>query len=246
MNRRETIVFCLAVGFGILYLRQFVEYPKEVVLFMKSLMMMVEELISAFGLLALADFINRIPFRILIFLFSLAQILFGSILVLGLQNRVNQGVMTILKNPGKVIKWGMILFICCFLCFLIFAYSIIGAPFGLFIFACCFICSSLGGIPLAIYVGYMVQERLQVPGYTFTYYILGSFIVMAAQSVYGIGSAFTLFILPVLSIGTFFVMVVNRHYFKLLYEVEFCETRKKEAFDRNKIREIIKKGLEDE
>lgn len=242
----ETFLVCFVVTAGIVYLRLIANYPAEVILIIDGMLGMVEAVIVAFGLSYFIEYIQSIPPFVILLVTSGIQVLFGLLFMRIFKNFMEQGSILILKKSSDVIKSGLVIYVCCGVVIAIFMYSIVGMPVAVFVGISAHIVSSVGRIPMAIYTGYVVEGLLGVKGHTYTYYLFGSFILMLCESVFGVGIAFLFFIIPVISLGVVFTMWINRYVLRIHYDTEFLSKTVKENFDRDKIRDIINKGFDNE
>lgn len=239
----ETFFIYIVVIIGILLLRVFGNYPEQVILFFHSTIAVCEEVVKAAGLTKIVQFFSSFPIGFLILIGGCVQITIGLIVLLIFKGSMEQGTMILLKQPFDAIKAGLCLYFLIVSIVFIFTYSVIGIPFSVTLIGLNHLFIFLGSIPLSIFLGYLLAERLNISGYTIIYYFIGSFIKLLCESIYTLGGAFIFFIFPVLSMGTLFLLIVNRNIYKISYAVKFRTKAKEEPFDRKKIRDIITKGL---
>ncbi len=228
---------------GILFLRLIADYPTDIIDFSTGIVIIFEKIMIALGLQNFIIIMSRIPLIALVFASGIFKIVIGLILLFIFKSTAEQGTMIIIKKPIKVIAIGNIVYILELILFFIFTLSVIGLPIAVIIGILGYITSFLGCIPLAMFFGYNICQILNVSGYTYMYYMIGSFFMVLCQSVYAIGVAFSMYVFPVLSIGIFIILLLNRFVFKMSYKIEFNTKREKEPFDRKKIKDIITKGL---
>lgn len=177
----------------------------------------------------------------LIFIFTLVQMIIGLLFLTIFRQSVTQGTDLMTKKPTEVIKSGIVLY-CFFVSTIaVFVYSIIGIPIAaiLFVLLNFFIC--IGGVPLAIYIGRLVEDWIGIQAKMPVHYLLGSFIMMVCESVFGVGNAFLFFIFPVLSLGEAFLFFAECIFRRPAWKGNRI-TKEELAFDREKMRDIIKKG----
>ena len=237
------IVIYTAVITGILFLRLSADYSNDIINFSEGTVIIAQKILIALGLEEVIKFLLEIPVFTLICASGIFHIVIGLFVLKIFKNRVEQGAMIMIKKPSKVIALGNFVYLLGIILFFVFAISIIGLPIAFIIGLIIHIAVFLGKISLAVFFGYNICQILKVSGYTYMYYMIGSFFIILCQSVYTIGVAFALYVFPVLSIGSFIITIMNRFVFKMSYKVEFETTRQKQKFDRKKIRDIITKGL---
>lgn len=238
----EFFLVCAVLAIGILFLRLTAEYPDGLVTLAGNMTEMLWGLIDALGLASLLNKLSLIPPFVLIIIGGLIQIVLGLFVLSICKDTMEQGAMLVLKKGGELLQYGMTLYL--FVCSLlfIFIYSVIGAPFGILIILLLHIASFFGGIPLAIYIGYMTEELLGIRGRTVTYFLLGRFIMVLCESIFGVGTAFLLFVFPVCSLGSVFLLFLYRKVLRIRFPVCFPKGPGKESFDRGRIRDIIGRG----
>lgn len=242
----EFAAISILISAGIVYLRLIADYPPVFIEITNNVIKVVGEMISALGLFEVVLFFQNIPGVVMLFVMSVFQILFGLLLIWWFRHFMEQGVMILVKKPVDVVKAGLSLYLGCVATMFVFLYSIVGIPFSFGILFFMNIVSSIGFIPLAVYIGWLVGEKIKYRRQIQVYYMIGCFVMMVCESVFGVGIAFLFFIFPVLSIGTAYYMFLDRFYIRISIPVEFSQNAEKESFDREKIRNIIKKGCENE
>ncbi len=146
--------------------------------------------------------------------------------------------MILLKKTSDVLKTGICLYVMLFAVILVFVYSIVGLPIGAVLFLFRHIAIIFGRIPIAIFLGYLLLQQFQIKGETYLYYMIGSFVMLLFENVYLIGSAFLLFVFPVVALGVDVLLIVYYFIYKCSFTIEWQQQKQK--FDRNKIRNIIK------
>ncbi len=232
-----------AIVAGILFLRLIADYPTDIIDFSAGIVIIFEKIMIALGIEDIILIISKIPLVALVFASGIFKVVIGLILLFIFKNTAEQGTMIMIKKPIKVIAIGNVVYILGLILFFIFTVSVIGLPVAIIIGILGYIISFLGGISLAIFLGYNICNMLNVSGYTYMYYMIGSFFMVLCQSVYAIGVAFSMYVFPVISIGSFIILLLNKFVFKMSYKIEFNTKREKEPFDRKKIKDIITKGL---
>ncbi|OUQ58704.1 hypothetical protein B5E58_05840 [Tyzzerella sp. An114] len=237
------IIIYAALVAGILFLRLIADYPSGIVNFSEGIVIIAERIVIALGLEEIVLTLGKFPGMALIFVSGIFQVVIGLILLFIFKNKAEQGTMIIIKKPVKVIGFGNVIYILALALFFLFTISVVGIPVALIIGTIIYIISFIGSVPLAIFFGYNICQALNVSGYTYIYYMMGSFFMVLCKSIYAVGGAFTFYIFPVLSIGIVAIMILNRFIFKMSYKIEFPTKRDNERFDRKKIKDIITKGL---
>lgn len=243
-KKYESLIFCLIISVGIISLRLIASYPSEITNFTSHLVETVNSTIDVLGLSKLLNFMQNIPVWAAIIINGFANIFIGIVFLLIFKKSVKQGSMVILNSIGSVIFYGLIIYLLGLSVVLIFAYSVIGIPISAFMVFSSGIVVYIGNISVAVYVGYIIQEKLSIKGGTVIYYLFGSFVMIICKSVYAFGAAFIFFIFPVLAIGTVFVTFINKYFLNISYKIEYDNDKKNKKFDRKKIRDIITKGLD--
>lgn len=241
----ETIGICFIVSAGIVYLRLNADYPEMIVSIIGHVIKMAEELITALGLFEIVQFFQKIPVIAIILILSIIQILLGLIFLAVFRRPMEQGTMILAKRLTEVIKFGLTLYFCFFTTSLLFLYSIIGIPLAAAIIIVMNGIISIGNVPVAIYLGWLVGEWIGIRKRISIFYLLGSFMMMICESVFGVGNAFLFFVFPVLALGTSFLLFLDRCINGMRFPFDSHKEGKKSSFDRNKIKQIIEKGLEE-
>ena len=220
--------------------RLFSNYPKEISLFVESVIVVVERIIIALGISEFIFLFQKIPFLYVIIFFDIVYCLIGTIFIIFFKEGIEQGVMSIVKSPFSVIKTGNISYFMIFSITFIFIISVIGIPIALLIFLIIVLLLFWGSLSLTVYLGYNICQYLKSKKNIYIYFLIGSVVRASCKVLYAFGLAFALYIFPVFSLGVVCVTFYNKFILKMSYKVELYD---KDKFDRNKIKDIIKKGL---
>lgn len=242
-KRWEGFLIYVVVIVATLSLRLVTDYPDKVIFLVRSMIDLFMRISEFLGLIWIVAFVQTIPVKMILFLVEAVQMSIGFVLLLLLKRHMEQGAMILIENHGLVMKAGSTLYGMLLALLFVFTYSVIGIPVGAVLLLCGHIVVSIGKIPLAIFFGYLLMERLSIYGYTILYYFVGSFIMFFCESVYAVGGAFLFFVFPVLALGTFFTLILERIFYKMSYPIKFRTKASQEPFDRKKIRDIITEGL---
>lgn len=240
----ESFFIYIIIILGILLLRLTGNYPSQLISLSQGMVLIGEKIIESFGLIELVAILNFIPLKVFILIGGIIQITIGLIILLIFKKHMEQGTMILIKQPVDTIKTGLCLYSLIAAIFFVFAYSVIGIPISIAVIIISHLIVLLGSIPISIFLGYLLAERLNMSGYTVIYYFIGSFIRLLCESIYTLSGAFLFFIFPVLSIGTFFFIIVNEKFYKIHYKVIFKTKAKEVPFNKKKIKDIITKGFE--
>lgn len=241
----ESFFIYIIIILGILLLRLAGNYPSQLILLSQGMVLIGEKIIESFGLTDLLEIFHVIPLKVFIFIGGIIQMTIGLIILLISKKHMEQGTMILLKQPIDTIKTGLCLYFLIAAIFFVFAYSVIGIPISIIIILISHFIVLIGNIPLSIFLGYLFAEKLNISGYTIIYYFIGSFVRLLCESIYTLSGAFLFFIFPVLSIGTFFFMIVNQKFYKLYHTVIFKTKAKETNFNKKKMKNIITKGLKE-
>lgn len=243
MKKLDWFLLYITIVIGITWLRISRGYPEELVLFLNSFVDLAENIINYFGLTKLFIILKNIPPKYLLFLMGCGQIAVGFLLLYLFRPTCEQGAMLLIKKSNAVLKMGIMLDIMTALVIAIFIYSIVGLPGAAVIMLFKHVAVCFGKIPIAIFLGYMLlqqfQQQFKMEGEIYLYYIIGCFIMMLFETVYLIDGVFLFFVFPVFALGVDIMLLIYYFVYQCRIPVEIGQKTKK--FDRNKIRDIIKK-----
>lgn len=240
IKRFNSFLMFIGIITILLSLRLFSNYPKEISLFVESVIVVVEKIIIALGISEFIFLFQKIPFLYVIIFFDIACFLIGVIFITFFKKGIEQGAMSIVKSPFSVIKTGNILYFMIFSVVFIFIISVIGIPIALLIFLITILFLFWGNLCLSVYLGYNICQYLKSKKNIYIYFLIGSIVKVSCKVLYAFGLAFVLYIFPVFSLGIVCVTFYNKFILKMSYKIELYG---KDKFDRNKIKDIIKKGL---
>ena len=239
----ENFLICFMVCIGILSLRFVSDYPEEIILCAEGLISIAVEIVRSLGLLAFAEKLSQLSMWVIVLTVGAFRILIGVLLLRIFRQGMQQGGMVLVKDPNGVIKSGLWITILLFLVTALFFYSIVGIPIGVLLLLTGSLMVFIGRIPLALYIGYHGELLLKIkPKGLYVHYFFGCFIMMLCESLYAFGLAFSLFVIPVLSVGIVFHMAINKIFYKTHFHSIF-EKNFEKPFDRGRMRNIITKGI---
>lgn len=239
-EKARIFLLCTMVTLAILFLRVVAEYPPALILSVQRLRHLAESFLKAFGLFEFVQWAAKIPFLGFVLLLAVLQLLLGLLFLRIFQQGAEQGAYIIAKKGESVTRMGILLYFMDFILILVFLYSVIGAFFGFFLFAVTIAVSFFGSISLSLFIGFQVAERLHIQGHTTLYFLLGRFLMVLCESIFGVGSAFLFFVFPAVSLGAAVMLFLYRKVWKCELPSLFQKEFQKESFDREKIRDIIK------
>lgn len=237
----ENFAVYAVVIIGTLMLRFVGDYPDALVGFLESNVMLAVKIANYFGLGEAVNILRNIPSKALLLLLGILHMAAGFCALKIKKSQMEQGAMLLLDELPQVIKAGITLYGMLAALFAVCIYSVVGIPLGALLIFITEIIIVLGRIPLAIFFGYLLMERLSVAGYTYLYFFIGGFFMLICESVYGVGGAFLFFVFPVLAMGTLFTLFIYRRCLRVSLTVRFQTGISNEKFDRNKLRDIITK-----
>lgn len=238
-KKLENFAVYSAIIVGTLMLRFVGDYPDGLVEFLKSNVYLAVKIADYFGLVNVVNILINIPSKVLLLLLGILHMVAGFCALKMKKSQMEQGVMLLLDELPQVVKSGIVLYGMLLALLVISIYSVVGIPFAAFLLSVTEIIIILGRIPLAIFFGYLLMERLSVAGYTYLYFFIGGFFMLLCETVYGVGGAFLFFVFPVLAMGALFTLLLYRCGYRVSLPVRFPTSASSEKFDRNKIRDII-------
>ncbi len=241
----ENFLLCLIICIGIISLRLVADYPRELIFISQNIMEMFKVIIQALGISSYVQYLADLPDTLLLIAGAGGQLIIGLLFLFLFKRQSEQGAMVLIRHYGKVISSGLVLYFGIAAIVGMHIYSVVGIPFSIASSFIVMLLVQFGRISLAIFIGYVFEGVLRISGYTLIYYLIGNFIMILSESVFGIGGAFIFFVYPVLSLGTVFLLFVYRRVLKISLPVTFKTRHGEESFDRDKIRDIIKEGLDD-
>lgn len=240
MRKSDWFLLYITIVIGITCLRLSNGYPLELVQFLNGFVELAENMIAYFGLTKLYLILQHIPSKWILLLAGGFEFAIGFFILFLFRPQWEQGTMLLLKKGCSVIKAGITLYLMLFAVISIFIYSVIGLPIGALFMILQHIAISLGDIPIAIFLGYLLLQQFQIKGEIYLYYMIGTFVMLLFKNVSLIGGAFLFFIFPVLALGVDMLLLIYHFVYKCRLPVEF---QKENKFHRDKIRDIIKKDL---
>ncbi len=241
MKKIDWFLLYVTIVIGITCLRLSNGYPLELVQFLNGFVELAENMITYFGLTKIYQILQQIPIKWILLLTEGFEFAVGFLILFLFRPQWEQGTMLLLKKGGMVIKTGIALYVMLFAIICIFIYSVVGLPIGTLFLLVQHIAISLGYIPIAVFFGYLLLQQFQIKGEIYLYYMIGTFVMLLFKNVSLIGGAFLFFVFPVLALGVDMLLFIYHFIYQCSFPVEFQEEKK---FNRDKIRDIIKKDME--
>ena len=244
-NKRRLlhIAGCLAVCGFILSLRHAFVFPKEVVSVSSAVFEDIAGVIVAFRLVDVVRTVEHIPWAVFTFSFCVISFAIGYLILKAKSKTMKIGSAIFSEELAKVIKRGLFIYIMRAILIFVFVYSVVGIPVAVTIIILTKIVDIVGMVPVAVNIGASIQEAVNGNDRRMEYnYIIGAIAVLISANVYAVGCALILFIFPVLSFGTISCMIEKKLFCMPIDTSDF--ENKKDKFDKNKIRDIITKGLD--
>ena len=232
-----------AVGLTILFILRNIVYPQAV----------VEICHSVFdygtGILGVFSRFNSIlkAWSVYGLLFKMAVILagigIGALVTVVFQRGISEGAAGVYYNVGKVIRCGLGFMVLTTILVMMFISSVVGIFLAGLLVIMSAVFTLLGSIPFFVALGGYLQ-KLYNGNYrnTTVNFVIGFLAVCLCSSIYGFAGPTMLFFYPVMSIGSFLVLIRN-FIMHIHYDADIAGFEK-ERFDRNKIRDIITKDIE--
>lgn len=237
------IVICLAACGLILSFRHAVILPENFVTVSNAVFNDIASVIVAFKIVDVISAVENIPWSLLMFSFSLVSLGIGYLVLKFNTKRMKIGSAIFSAELVKVVKWGLFIYLMRAILIFVFVYSVVGIPVAIVFIAATKIVDIVGMVPVAINIGTSIQEIINGNDRRIEYnYIIGAIAMLMSANVYAVGCALFLFVFPVLSFGTISCMIEKRVFCVPVNTSEFESEKKR--FDRNKIRDIITKGLD--
>lgn len=237
------IVGCLAVCGFILSLRHAFVFPKEIVSVSSAIFDDITGVIVAFRLMDVVRAVEHIPWAVFTFSFCVISFAIGYLILKAKPKAMKTGSAIFSAEIAKVIKRGLFIYFMRAVLVFVFVYSVVGIPIAVAIIILTKIVDIVGMVPVAVNIGASIQEAINGNDRRMEYnYIIGAIAMLISANVYAVGCALILFIFPVLSFGTISCMIEKRVFCMPIDTSEF--ENKKDKFDKNKIRDIITKGLD--
>jgi len=219
-------------------------YPEFLISASTSVMDFVEYLMEALNVSGIIKTLGSLPLVLLLGGYLFLRYIFGTIIMFVLKPDMEQGAMTLVNTPIKVIKYGIVIYLSVDVFLFLLLISVIGAPFAVIVFFATRLLLLFGYVPLAIFVGYALEDVLKIKGYTSLYYFLGAFVCSLCCFVPVLGRAFLFFVFPVLSYGSLYVLMFNKCKIKHSHKVAFHSSASHKNFKKNKIFSIIVKNVD--
>ncbi len=244
LKKWDGIFIYITLIIGTLLLRLVGDYPDQVYSLARGFSDCAASIAQYFNLTDIMIALHNIPAKLVITILGGLQILIGFLVLCVFRNQMEQGAMILLKEWGNVLKSGLACYFMLGAIIGIFIYSLVGISVGATTILISQTLIFIGRIPLSIFLGYLLMERISISkGYTILYFFIGGFVMLFFECVYAIGGAFIFFVFPVFALGTLYCMIVNRYVFHISYGVDFSSKMGKKPFDRKKIKDIITKEL---
>ncbi|MPN11393.1 hypothetical protein SDC9_158694 [bioreactor metagenome] len=219
-------------------------YPEFLISASAGVMNFAEYLIQAFNIGDIIKSLKSVPAWLLLGGYLFLRSLFGALMMFVLKPDMEQGAMTLVNTPMKVIKYGIMIYLSVDVFLFLLLISVIGAPFAVAVFLATRLLLLFGYVPLSIFVGYALEDVLKIKGYTSLYYFLGAFVCFLCCFVPILGRAFLFFVFPVLSYGSLYVLMVNKYKIKHSHKVVFHSSASHRSFKKKKILSIIVKDVD--
>ena len=231
----------MLIGIGIVYLRLFSSYPDSMVYLIKGIMALVNYYLEALNVTFLTSLFASVSSHKIIFIAVLLHIIIGGLILSVFEEKYRKSINILLSNICRVIRWGFILYVLLGMSFLILLFSVAGSAGAAIIAVLLTATTLIGGVSVAVAIGYNVKKMLNIRANLLIMYMLGEFVMAICTSVSVLAGAVVLFILPVLSLGTAWCYIMD----KCIYKAPISAFRDNEKhFDRDRMREIITEGID--
>ncbi|MGE4214924.1 MAG: hypothetical protein AB7E42_09125 [Anaerotignaceae bacterium] len=236
------IVVCLVVCGFILSLRHAFIFPEEIVSVSRAIFDDITGVIVAFRLMDIVRALENIPWSVITSSFCFISFGIGYLILKSKPKTMKIGSAIFSEELVKVIKRGLFIYLMRAMLIFVFIYSVVGIPVAVAIIFITKIVDIVGMVPVAVNIGSSIQETINGNDRRIEYnYIIGAIAMLISSNVYAVGCALFLFVFPVLSFGTVSCMIEKKVFCMPIDTSEF--EKKKDKFDKNKIRDIITKGL---
>lgn len=176
----------------------------------------------------------------------LIDFIIGIITISVAKNLVSQGAVSIYRDTKRIFIFGLISFILVFILLVLFFTSLVGFPIGALIFILMYIILLICKPSLQICIGYFIEARFKLNWHIYLDYLLGVIIIEAICFIPYIGQIFLLVIVPMISIGIFINIFLNKYIYKKYYPIPFKQGISERKYDRENIKEVVKRGLKNE
>lgn len=228
-------IYAMIIG-GILSIRLLVVYPPYILSLAESFLKMGQGIVEYLEMTDVVSILQQIPVKVVFALMGVFHVFLGLLLFFLGRKKLAGGVVLLAEETIDVIKKGLVLYGMLFILCSVFVYSLVLMPLAILMLLLAHFIVLIGKIPLAIYFGRLVVEKLQMQRGTILCYGIGAMMMLLCESAYAIGGAFVFFIFPVLALGVLVKLVLNHGIHADSHSL--CK-EKEEDFDRKKIREII-------
>lgn len=240
----ELFMFCILIGIGIVYLRLFASYPENVVSIIKGIGVLANYYINLLDLTIIENVLEVLSTNQLFFVLVLLQIVFGAVLLKLFGEKFVRGVNIVCSNLYRVIRWGVLWYGLVVVSMVVFFLSVAGISIAGLFLAFLAVVTVIGSVSIAVTVGNSVRKMLNVKNNNiFVLYMLGEFVITLCSSVGVLSGVITIFIMPVLSLGTVWCYIMDRFIYKGYPERFDGDDEDTNKFDRNHIRDIITNGV---
>ena len=241
IKKWENFLVYSAIITGTLVLRLVTQYPEDLVNFFKSNLILAVKIADYMGLSDVVALLQSVPPMALLLVAGILHMAAGFCVLKWKKSQMEQGVCLLIEELPQVVKSGIILYTMLAALLFISIYSVAGVWFGVCLLFIVQFAVMFGRIPLAVFLGFLLTERLFVKGHTYLFFFIGGFVMLFCESVYAIGGAFLFFVFPVLALGTLFTLFLYRCCYRVSLPVKFPTAPPKEILDRDKLRDIITK-----
>lgn len=241
----ELFIFCILIGIGIVYLRLFAVYPDNLVNILKGIGTLVNYYIEALNISFLPNVSDITASHKFIFLLVLMHIVIGAVMLKVFEGGFRKSVNIFIENLFRVIRWGIVLYMLMAMSFLILMFSVAGSIGAVAIAAVVAVISLIGGVSVAVAVGFNVKRLLNIKADIVIMYLLGEFVIAICTSVSVLCGAIVLFVVPVLSLGVTWCYFIDKFIYKVPVSKFDDDYSDKNNFDRESIRNIITGGIND-
>lgn len=237
------VFLCLSICAFILNLKSAFIYPEGFISAVNSIGESFLSLMAALKLSEEIEFLRSLTLPVCVLGIGIITAVAGYFILSFFTRKIEFSCCVISKKFSEVIKNGLLAYFAVFVLVCVFMYSVIGFPVAVLILVVSTIVCFLGFVPVAVYLGGVLQEVLNGNDRRIIFnYIIGSILILFCINVQVVGTTFWVFVFPVLSMGTM-VTVLEKVYTK---EFDFMEepSCKRSRADREKIKSIITKDLD--
>lgn len=187
---------------------------------------------------------NSFSFVVFRFVRIIFEFILGIIVVSVAKYFVHQGASVVCNDIKKAFLSGVLAYTLIVVILILFFVSFVGFPIAILILTCTYITVIIFKVGLETYIGYKIEQKLKCNWQIYLNYLVGTIVIETFGFIPYVGQFILFCLVPIMSFGILIVLFLNKYIYKNYYKVSYRDKPAEKKYDRDKINDIIKKGID--